>query len=88
MTLTIFGKQYKHETDDLVLLACDTMQIRREIQTFQRNILSPSSGLKWLKMEAVCFSETLVSTYESMQHHNSEEHHHPHHHENLKYHRL
>jgi hypothetical protein len=28
-----------------------------------------------LKMETVCFSETLASTYESIWHHNPEEHH-------------
>jgi endo-1,4-beta-D-glucanase Y len=37
-----------------------------------------------LKMEAVCFSETLASTYQSRQRQNPEEHHHPHRRENLK----
>jgi secreted PhoX family phosphatase len=35
-------------------------------------------------METVCFSETLVSTYESTRHHNPEEHQHLHRRENLK----
>jgi hypothetical protein len=47
-----------------------------QIPMFQRNILSPFSGLK---------PETLVSTDESTQHHNTEEHQQYHHcHENLK----
>jgi hypothetical protein len=38
-------------------------------------ILSPSSRLKnsALKMETVCFSETLVSTYESTRRYNAEQ---------------
>jgi hypothetical protein len=40
-----------------------------------------------LKMEIVCFSETLVSAYESTQRQNPEEQHrHPHRRENLKSH--
>jgi hypothetical protein len=53
----------------LVLLGCDTVWTRSWIPVFQRNILSPSSELK---SEMVCFSETLVSTYESTQHHNKD----------------
>jgi hypothetical protein len=34
-----------------------------------------------LTMETVCFSEILVSTYESTRRYNSEQHRHPHHHE-------
>jgi hypothetical protein len=42
-----------------------------------------------LKMETVCFSESLVSTYESTQHHNPEEQYrHPEHCENLKSHMI
>jgi hypothetical protein len=40
----------------------------------ERNILSPSSALK---METICLSETLVSTYEYTRSHKPE-HHHPH----------
>jgi hypothetical protein len=43
-------------------------------------------GSGYLKMVAVCSSETLVPTYKSTQHYNSEDHHwHLHHYENLKY---
>jgi hypothetical protein len=38
-----------------------------------------------LKMETVCFSETLASTDESIRRQNPEEHHHPHRRENFKY---
>jgi hypothetical protein len=40
---------------------------RKQISKFWRNIL---------KMEAVCSSETLVSTYKSTRRHNPEDHHH------------
>jgi hypothetical protein len=39
-----------------------------------------------MKMETVCFSETLVSIDESTQRQNPEEHHHPHRRDNLKSH--
>jgi hypothetical protein len=39
--------------------------------------MSPSSGLKSaLKMETLCFSETLASTNESTRRQNPEQHHH------------
>jgi hypothetical protein len=43
-----------------------------------------------LKMETVCFSETLAPTNQSTWHQNPEEHHHhhPHHLENLKSHKI
>jgi hypothetical protein len=41
-----------------------------------------------LKMETVCFPETLASTYESTRRRNPEEHHHPRSRENLKSHKL
>jgi hypothetical protein len=41
-----------------------------------------------LKMETVCFSETLATTDESTRRQNPEEHHHPHRRENLKSHML
>jgi hypothetical protein len=48
-------------------------------------LLDDATSTSGLKMETVCFSKTLVSTYESTQHHNQEEQHrHLHHHENLK----
>jgi hypothetical protein len=37
-------------------------------------------------MDTVCFSETLVSTYESIRRHNTEQHRHLHSRENLKSH--
>jgi hypothetical protein len=46
--------------------------LRREIQTFRRNILSPSSALK---LEVVCSTETLVSTYKSTRRYYPEEQH-------------
>jgi hypothetical protein len=54
-------------------------------QRFGKKILSPSSALK---METVCFSETL-STYESTLRHNpDEQHRHLHRRENLKSHKV
>jgi hypothetical protein len=35
----------KDEVD--VLLGCDAVWTHRQVSTFRRNILSPSSGLKW-----------------------------------------
>jgi hypothetical protein len=83
--------------DDDVLLGFGTMYTCQWMPTFWRNILSPSSGLKWLsipsivtsalKMETVCFSKMLASTDESTWRQNPEQHHHhPHCHENLKSH--
>jgi hypothetical protein len=46
-------------------------------------MLPPSSALK---MDAVFFSETLASTYESIRRQNPEEHHHLHRRENPEYH--
>jgi hypothetical protein len=43
-------------------------------------------GFSAMMMETVCFSETLVSTYESTRRQNSEKRHHPHRLENLKSH--
>jgi hypothetical protein len=48
------------------------MLTRRQIPVFWRNILFPSSGLK---MEIVCFSEMLVSTYKFTWHYNPENQH-------------
>jgi hypothetical protein len=48
----------------VVVLGGDTMWICKQIPTFQRNILSPSS-------EAVCFSR-MVSTYKLTWRHNTE----------------
>jgi hypothetical protein len=58
-TVSIFRDEY----EDSVFLYESTSQI---------SILSPSSSLK---METVCFSETLVPTDESTRHKNPEEHH-------------
>jgi hypothetical protein len=62
---------------------------RRSTRTYRRNILSPSSRLKFcpsaLKKETVSFSETLVSTYESTGfHYPEEEHNHLHRRENFR----
>jgi hypothetical protein len=51
--------------EDLVMV-----HSRRQIKPFLRNILSLSSELK---MEKICFSETLVSAYENAPCHNPEE---------------
>jgi hypothetical protein len=56
---------------------------RRQMLTFRRNILSPSSGLK---MKTVCFSETIASTDESTWRQNPVHHHDSHRRENLKSH--
>jgi hypothetical protein len=47
---------------DVGLLGCDTVWTRKQIPTFRRNILSPSSALK---MEKIYLSETSVSTHKS-----------------------
>jgi hypothetical protein len=70
---------------DVVLLGCDVVKTRTQMPAFRRNILSLSSGLK---METVCFSETLVFTYESTRRHNPEQHYHLHRRQNLKFHDL
>jgi hypothetical protein len=48
-----------------------------------RSLLPPSSPSSAVKMETVCFSDALVSTYESTRRHNPEE---VHRRENLKSH--
>jgi hypothetical protein len=70
--------------NDDVLLGFGAVQTRRYMPTFRRNIPSPSSPLK---METVCFSETLASTNESTRRQNpEEEHYHLHRRESLKSH--
>jgi hypothetical protein len=59
--------------------ACHSLA-RRESQILHDLLLSLSSRLK---MEAVCFSETLTSTDESTRRQNQDEDHHPHRRENL-----
>jgi hypothetical protein len=59
--------RYSHRTPkfvDVGLLGCNAMWTCKQIPTFRRNILPPSSGLmRALKKEVVCSSETLVSTF-------------------------
>jgi hypothetical protein len=65
---------YEYNDDDL--LGCDAVQTRMYKPTFRRNIA--------LSMETVCFSETVISTYESTWRQNPEQQHrHPHRRENL-----
>jgi hypothetical protein len=52
------------------LLSCSTVLIRMWIPAFRTYILLPTSGPK---MEAVCSSETLVSTYKSTRYYNPED---------------
>jgi hypothetical protein len=74
----IFGSRGSEGTD-VGLLGCN------QIPKFRRNILLPSSGLK---MEAVCSSEILVSTYESTRRYNpAKQHRHLHRRENLRSHK-
>jgi hypothetical protein len=54
----------------------------RQVPTFRRNVLPPSSALK---IEAICSSETLVSTYKSIWHfYPEDQHRHLHRRESLK----
>jgi hypothetical protein len=55
--------------------------VGRYVPALQRNILPPSSGLNF---EALCFSETLVSTYKSTRPSYPERHRYFNRHENLK----
>jgi hypothetical protein len=60
--------------DNVVILGCDSVWSCRLIPTFRRNMLSPFSELKSQKMETVCFSEMLVTSYEATRCHNPDEH--------------
>jgi hypothetical protein len=53
--------QLTNRITDITVLGCDIMWMHRPV--FQRNILSPFSGLK---IEMVCSSEMLVSTCKSI----------------------
>jgi hypothetical protein len=61
-----------HGGEDVGLLGCNAMWTCTHIRKFRRNILPPSSGLK---LETVCFFETLVSTYKSTLRYNPEDQH-------------
>jgi hypothetical protein len=52
------GEKQEHFTLMSVFLGCNAVWTCSRQITFRRNTLSPSSGL--LKLETVCFSETLV----------------------------
>jgi hypothetical protein len=67
-----FWGSYSGEDVSVVPQSSEAVCNSRWIPPFRRVILHPSSTHK---MEAVCFSETLVSTYESTWHHNPEEQH-------------
>jgi hypothetical protein len=56
-TYSAVCRRYFHGGKD-----CDTVYSGRQVPTFQRNLLIPPSGWKWVKMEAVCPSEMLVLT--------------------------
>jgi hypothetical protein len=63
----------RHGKDvDVVVLGCNAVWACRKIKTFLRNILLSSLTLK---MEALCSSETLVSTYKSTRSYNPEQQH-------------
>jgi hypothetical protein len=51
------------DDNDYDLLGFDAVQTRRQMPKFRRNMLPPSSALK---METICFFETLASTHESI----------------------
>jgi hypothetical protein len=70
---------------DVVLQGCNAVWLCRSIQTFRSNILLSYSYS--LKMQAVCTSETLVSTNTSTRRYNPEDQHrHLHRRENLESH--